>query len=644
MFKPSNPRSIKQLPTQKETKGTVGSQRRTGGRAKKAEAPSEKRLKIRWTRRSEPQRMAKEAPSEPASGAPPEIAEEFLSQNHRLLGIEEEPAELRIKESVESKGINHIRFQQTYEGLPVHGGEISVHVDNANRVQMVNGVYYSDVGLPGRTRGRGPIPKAEAIEAALRDLGPETVLRGNASAEMIIYPAQDQYLKAYKVTFSASDPLGDWVYFINAENGEVIDSYNAMRFGTPRGSIYNSNPKQDPDVQIVELHRLDDSGKLQGAFVQIDNAMGEEAYAADGEFVYEPDDPHFDEVMAYFHVDKVHIYFSNLGFRGLDSPLLVHVHVPDPESKDPDYDNAFYSPEDHQLYFGHGKALNDLAKESAVIYHEYTHGVIEQIRPEIEGSEGAALHEGYADYFGCSITDDPLIGEYAVQKIKEKDLRDLTSNKKYPKDLQGEEHEDGEIWGATCWDLRELLGARVADLIIYQSLYYLPKSPEFADAYEGIRQADLGLFNGAHIPEIEKVFVSRGIAAPKEPSPQPPPSPKPREQKVTVRGNQAWTSTGIPLKKGQEISVSASGTITYDDKGNSCGPDGASWSDTKDKEDPIYTKPHGGLIGRIDVTGTPFFVGSKSKFKVDADGTLYLGINDRWYKGNTGQFTAVIKY
>lgn len=641
MFKPSNPRSIKQLSTQKE----AVPRRHTGNRTGKTGESSGKTLKIRWIRRPDTRRTMVEPHSpdvsEPTSKAPVEIAQKFLFQNHELLGIEEEPSELKIEECVESRGACHIRFQQTHEGVPIHGAEISVHLDNMNQVQMVNGEYLPSVSLPKPRKAR-VISKTKAIEAAIQDLGSDTTLRGSASAEMIIYPTQNQYVKAYKVTFSASQPLGDWVYFIKAENGEVIDSYNAMRFNFPRGSIYNSNPKRDPNVHIVELHRLNDSGKLQGASVKVENALGEEAYSSKGEFIYEPDDPHFDEVMVYFHVDKAHTYFNNLGFQGLDDAIQANVHIPDPETKNPDYDNAFFSPEDNQLYFGHGKELNNLALESAVIYHEYTHAVIENIRPGIEGAEGDALHEGYADYFGCSITDDPLIGEYAVEKIQEKAFRDLTSDRKYPNDLKGEAHDDGEIWGASCWDLREMLGARVADLIIYQSLYYLPKKPEFTDAYEGIRQADRTLFNGAYATQIEKSFVYRGIVTREE---QPPPEPpKSREQKVTVRGNQAWTSTGIPVKRGQEISISANGTVIYDDKGNSCGPDGTSWSDTKDKQDPIYTKPHAGLIGRIGLTGTPFFVGSKYKAKVNIEGPLYLGINDKWYKGNTGQFIATVKY
>ena len=645
MFKPSNPRSIKQLTTSEEE----GSQKRTGDRVKRTEGSSRRKLKIRWVRGTEVQsaqrtrRGPSSAPvSEPLSGSPVEAAEKFLSQNRGLLGIADEPGELKIKDCVESKGATHIRFQQTYEGLPVHGGEVSVHLDHLNRVQMVNGEYLSKVSLPRRVRGAGPITKAEAIEAAIQDLGPETILKGSASAEMIIYPTQNQYVKAYKVTFPANKPLGDWVYFVNAENGKVIDSYNAMRFEAPRGSIYNSSPKHG-DVQIVELNRLNNSGKLQGSFVKVENALGEEARSTNGEFIYEPDNPHFDEVMAYFHVDKVHVYFTNLGFKASDDPIQANVHVPDPETKDPDYDNAYFSPETHQIYFGHGKKMNDLAKESAVIYHEYTHSIIEHIRPEIEGAEGAALHEGYADYFACSITDDPLIGEYAVQKLGLKAFRDLTSNKKYPDDYkEGDEnaHENGEIWGASCWDLRELLGARIADLLVYESLHYLPKTPKFEDAYQGIRQADTALYNGTHLPQIENLFSHRGIAS-TTPTPQP---PEIKEQKLFIRSNQAWTSTGITVKKGQEISIAATGKIIYDDKGNSCGPDGASWTDTRDKEDPLYTKPHAGLIARVGVTGTPFFVGSKFKAKMNVEGTLYLGINDAWYKGNSGQFSVTIKY
>lgn len=67
-----------------------------------------------------------------------------------------------------------------------------------------------------------------------------------------------------------------------------------------------------------------------------------------GNFMFAADNTHFDEVNAYYHVNKIHDYFKNLGFSALDKPLPVVVHYGD------SFDNAFFSPEEGKLYFGDG--------------------------------------------------------------------------------------------------------------------------------------------------------------------------------------------------------------------------------------------------------------------------------------------------
>jgi Zn-dependent metalloprotease len=137
--------------------------------------------------------------------------------------------------------------------------------------------------------------------------------------------------------------------------------------------------------------------------------------------------------------------------------------------------------------------LNDLVKEAAIIYHEYAHSVIQTIQPTMGTYEAGALHEGYADYFGCSLTSDPKIGEFVVEQVGKEYWRDLRSPKTY-KDFSGTDaHADGEIWGSTCWKIREALGGHFADRLMYKSLYYLPQNATFADACEGIIQGAVSL-------------------------------------------------------------------------------------------------------------------------------------------------------
>lgn len=50
-------------------------------------------------------------------------------------------------------------------------------------------------------------------------------------------------------------------------------------------------------------------------------------------------------------------------------------------------------------------------------------------------------------------------------------LRRLDTDKMYPDDLDGEVHDDGEIWSHALWDLRTAIGSAHADTAILRAQF-----------------------------------------------------------------------------------------------------------------------------------------------------------------------------
>lgn len=665
-------------------------------------------VKIRWNRRTGVPRSIRGVLSEPGMGAPQEIARQFLQGQRELLGLQADLADLQHVQTVERRGIRHVTFRQLYHGLPVFGAELTIHIDQADRVQMVNGEYCPDISLDV---SQEPISKNAAIYTVLTQLELDGQPPADARAELVIFVKGGTYYRAYKVTLSTKVPLGSWLYFVDAVSGTILDGCNTMRFVKGKGSAYNDNPKRDGnEVVTVPLFDLKGDRTLSGEYFLVQNDQGPEAVAssAQHEFLYTADNTHFDETMVYYHLSRVAEFFRNLGQTNPPAPMTAHVHVPDPDTGNANYDNAYYDPRENAVYFGHGEEFADLAKESAVIYHEYTHAIIEAAQPLMNTHEAGALHEGYADYFACSITDDPQIGEYILGPLGQPYLRNLRNQKTYQQFTGLDVHIDGEIWGITCWKIREALGSRVADLLLYESLGYLPPNATFADAYEGIAQADTLLFSGEHLTELEEIFIEQKII----PGPtvtytitataqaggkiQPAGTvsviqgedqtftisadagygiadvfvdtlskgkittytfvdvsaahtidarfakSETVQRTVIVPGKVPWMNTGMTVAAGDKLQFAAQGTLVYNRRGDSCGPQGTSWTDARDREDPLWNKPHGGLIGKIGDTGSPFFIGASATLTVDRNGVLFLGVNDYWYQGNTGEFTVTV--
>jgi len=746
------------------------------------------RVHIRWNRQTGFPLSVRGILTESQSGTPQEIATRFLENNAELFGLPSGEAALAHIETTAHRGVQHVHYQQEYHRIPVMGARLSVHIDAANRVCMVNGSYCSGMTVD---MSASMISASAAIQAALDALNSSE--HCTPQAELVVFPKDDHYIRAYQVSVSSLNPLGDWVFFLDAETGETLDSYNALKFAKGRGMVYNSNPERDSQIVTAELFDLNETKTLSGAYFTIKNAAKGASNAVPTtagtyDFLFaDPANPHFDEVMAYYHLSKIARFFRNFGYKKHVTPIPVHVHTPDPETGNANYDNAYYSPLKRALFFGHGEELNDLAKEAAVIYHEYSHSVIDALQPLMATAEAGALHEGYADYFGCSLTEDPEIGEYVVKKLGQDHLRDLRQQRTYDSLTKSNVHGDGEIWGCTCWKIRETLGRQVADLLIYESLWYLPPNATFFDAADGILQADAGLFNNEHLNEltailsaqkieieptaaftiiakagnggritpsgamslkagtsqtfaiaantgyyikhvlvdgvsvgavasytVDKISASHTIEAFFEETSVATytitasagtgggisPSGKitvtqgkserftfvpendyvlkhvlvdgvsvgavneyiferisashtieaifiedapVKETTMIVPGSALWTDSGVTVLKGDVLRFSAVGKVVYDTKGNACSPAGTSWTDAQGRKDPLWQKPHAGLIGKIEGVGAPFFIGASYAVKAGSSGKLLLGVNDFWHQGNRGEFTVTIR-
>lgn len=125
---------------------------------------------------------------------------------------------------------------------------------------------------------------------------------------------------------------------------------------------------------------------------------------------------------------------------------------------------------------------------------------------------------------------------------------------------------------------------------------------------------------------------------------------QPLEKVVVVPGNQPrGIDSGIDLRAGDQVTISAQGNVTAGRRAGVVSPDGgrqgaASILGTY----PVANAGVGALIGYIvssdGQTSQPFLVGSQSTFTTPVDGRLYLLVNDDNYSDNSGSFSVRIIY
>jgi hypothetical protein len=119
---------------------------------------------------------------------------------------------------------------------------------------------------------------------------------------------------------------------------------------------------------------------------------------------------------------------------------------------------------------------------------------------------------------------------------------------------------------------------------------------------------------------------------------------------ITVPGTSRGTDTGIDVRAGDPITITATGTVIAGRRIGEVGPEGARSSGigaiigTR----PVPTAGAGALIAYIRTPNgqlsQAYLIGSQLTTTVPVDGRLILAINDDDYSDNGGSFTVRIRY
>jgi hypothetical protein len=319
----------------------------------------------------------------------------------------------------------------------------------------------------------------------------------------------------------------EWKIYLDAYTGAILEKRNLLRFVNGKGRVFDPNPvvtlndtalndkSELPDkvYSDVVLRDLKGGGFLDGPFVTT-KTTSKRVKRTNHDFRFKRQDRAFKEVMVYFHIDRIQRYIQTLGFKNvLNHPIPVNIDG----QRD---DNSHYSPSDKDLTFGTGGV--DDAEDADIILHEYGHAIQDDQVPGFGASdEGGAMGEGFGDFWAASFFSDAkpkemkaTVGNWdatAYSGDEPPNLRRLDSNKKYPKDIAGEVHDDGEIWSACLWELRNTLGRTTTERLVIAHHFLLSRDASFEDGANALITADKNLNKGKNESAIREAFIRRGI-------------------------------------------------------------------------------------------------------------------------------------
>ncbi|MCT4586158.1 MAG: hypothetical protein N4A54_14680, partial [Peptostreptococcaceae bacterium] len=163
---------------------------------------------------------------------------ELFEENKNLFKIENPTLELREVESfTDNLGFTHIKVQQQFNDIPLHGHEYIIHFNNDSEIYAVNGnldlsVYNkADRGISRDTKLDSDLALAVAKKHIMADSYAD-----NYTVERFLYEENGEYKNTFEVKIPTVEPIGDWTVIIDATNGDVIEASDRLNLAQTEGS------------------------------------------------------------------------------------------------------------------------------------------------------------------------------------------------------------------------------------------------------------------------------------------------------------------------------------------------------------------------------------------------------------------------
>ena len=174
-------------------------------------------------------------------------------------------------------------------------------------------------------------------------------------------------------------------------------------------------------------------------------------------------------------------------------------------------------------FFKSSSQCENTGRIADVVYHEFGHSIhFHAVIPGVGVFDGA-LSEGISDYLAATITGDPGTARgFFYGSAPLRDLDPPNQEKRWPENLTGEVHDDGEIIGESLWDLRKALvdklgpaqGVAQANFLFYQGIRRAKDIPTMYTEVIAADDDDGNLENGTpNICEINRAFALHGLRA-----------------------------------------------------------------------------------------------------------------------------------
>jgi len=191
-------------------------------------APYENQWRASFSQKTGKVKVLYGALSKRYENGPETVARGFLGDSHMIFGLKQDLSDLKTQRVDKTPERDHVRFQQTYNNIPIVGALVLVHSNPQGQVTMVQNDYIHGFQVVNAQVVAGEAAKNIARNDLQASLGKGATL-SDASAEEVIAPHKEGYYYAWKIAIPTRDPWGYWIYHVDAGTGEILYKGNEIR-------------------------------------------------------------------------------------------------------------------------------------------------------------------------------------------------------------------------------------------------------------------------------------------------------------------------------------------------------------------------------------------------------------------------------
>ncbi|HET9679240.1 MAG TPA: M4 family metallopeptidase [Gammaproteobacteria bacterium] len=321
-----------------------------------------------------------------------------------------EHAALKLEDADSRTQWKHLRFQQTYKGVPIRGYRVMVTRKADGSVKFLHGELVSGIAedivsvKPGISL-KGAMQHAKRLQRHSKPLGQARVYK-NESNELTIWldkqgTAHLTYVVSYFSDVKAGGHPARPVYILDAQTGEVLEAYDSLAYqevGTgPGGNQKTGQYEYGTDFGYLDVNVNGGTCIMENANVQSINLDGDQnspfsynCYRNTYKYInggYSPiNDAH------YFGGVIYNMYSDWYNTAPLTFQLTMRVHY------GTNFENAFWN--GSSMTFGDGANTFYPLVSLDVSAHEVSHGFTEQNSGLVYQDQPGGINEAFSDMAG----------------------------------------------------------------------------------------------------------------------------------------------------------------------------------------------------------------------------------------------------